>query len=106
MSMVSASTNSASYGNVSINGSNEDVRIGIYPNDVNFGFAGDITEVAMFDRALTSAEINQIYDYGLASNQSAGGDIKTLNGLAWASVKTKNGLANASIKTINGVTAN
>ena len=40
-------------------------------NHVNFGFSGDITQVAMFDRALSSDEINQIYDYGLASDQSA-----------------------------------
>lgn len=60
------------------------------------GFASAIfDDVAIFSRALSSGEISGIYN--------GTSNIKTINGLAYASVKTVNGLAIASVKSINGL---
>jgi len=66
-------------------------------------YAGSLDDTAIFSRALDSTEINDIMDNGLVG--SAGGVIKTYNGLAWGSVKTIKGLLAGSVKTINGAAA-
>lgn len=57
-------------------------------------------DVIIFNRALSSTEIAQVYN-GVAPSSTY---IKVMNGLARASVKTVDGLAVASMKTWNGLT--
>ena len=71
---------------------------------VNFGISdgtgaslvGKVDDISVFNRALTSTEISNLYNGNWTS-------IKTILGLTKASVKTINGLAIASVKTINGL---
>ena len=65
-----------------------------------------IDEVGVWNRVLTGPEITQLYNggAGLQYPFTAGPtNVKTWNGLAFASVKTINGLATGSIKTVNGL---
>lgn len=52
--------------------------------------------------AVADTYFNDVYSV-FYNYTAAGGDTKTVNGLAIASLKTFNGLAKASVKTINGV---
>lgn len=65
---------------------------------------GMIDECGIWSRALSGSEITSLYNSGsgLAYPFSTT-NIKTINGLAYASVKNVNGLAIASVKNINGL---
>lgn len=69
---------------------------GYYSVGSNEFSTGLFDDVAVFNRALTTTEINNLYNGTFTS-------IKTINGLAKASVKTFNGLVIASVKTFNGL---
>lgn len=70
--------------------------------DNGFPFGGiqlgtnDTGEMQFWDNGFPSG-----YQFPTVAPPSS--DIKTFNGLAYASTKTKNGLAVASIKTVNGL---
>lgn len=65
---------------------------------------GLIDDVCIFNRALTSTEVSDIYTYGCdGAGGGASSAVKSVNGLAKASVKEANSLANASVKTWRGL---
>jgi hypothetical protein len=67
--------------------------------------AGQIDECAVWNRAITTLEVTQLYNdgAGLQYPFTTPTSIKTINGLAVASVKVVDGLAIASVKTFNGL---
>lgn len=67
---------------------------------------GNIDEMGVWSRALTSTEITTLYNNGSGLQYPfilGPANLKTFNGLAAASIKTVNGLAIASVKSINGM---
>lgn len=67
-------------------------------------FDGMVDEVAIWDRALTSDEVTELYNSGNGlSYPFSSTSIKSFNGLAYSSVKSINGLAIASVKNKNGL---
>lgn len=66
---------------------------------------GDIDEVYLWTKALSSTEIADLYNSGNGNTyvERSTSAIKTWNGLPDGSVKTVNGLARSSIKTRNGL---
>lgn len=106
------------------NGTKTEVTVttaGVYNSGGDFGigrmgnftgwpyFDGIIDDAFFFNRALTDAEVGELYNSGtgteLATMTAPLGpaNLKTFNGLAKASIKTINGLAIASVKSINGL---
>lgn len=71
---------------------------------VGNGWIGAEDEVAIWSRALTSDERTALYNSGAGLQYPfVSTNIKSINGLAYASVKSWNGLAKSSIKNINGL---
>ena len=64
--------------------------------------AGGIIELYGED---TSGDAVQLTGYFTWEEEAVGGNIKTVNGIAWANVKSVNGVVKANIKSINGVSA-
>ena len=90
---VSTPANNAYFGSYSVNNST-----------FLYYFNGRLDEVGIWDRALSSTEITELYNSGAGLTYPFSTTaIKTVNGLAKASVKTVNGLAIASVKNFNGL---
>jgi hypothetical protein len=73
----------------------------------NRAWNGLFDDLAIFSRALTDAEVAELYNSGtgaeLETLVEAASNVKSVNGLARASVKSVKGLAIASVKSINGL---
>jgi hypothetical protein len=68
---------------------------------------GNIDEVGIWDRAISSTEVTSLYNSGVGKQypwaDSGPANLKSFNGLAKASIKSINGLAIASVKSVNGL---
>ncbi|HNV61388.1 MAG TPA: LamG domain-containing protein [Candidatus Cloacimonas acidaminovorans] len=83
------------------------LRLGAETASSNF-YDGSMDEVGIWSRALTSTEITELYNSGNGLQYPftvSAGNIKKINGIAWANVKKINGIAVANIKKVNGITA-
>jgi len=73
-------------------------------NTSNYFLNGAMDEFGIWSRALSDAEITELYNSGAGLQYPfSTSEIKTINGLAKASVKEVNGLAIASVKNWNGL---
>lgn len=59
-----------------------------------------LDEVGYWSRALSTAEVSELYNSGNGRSYSL---IKTINGLGYSAIKTTDGLAIAGLKTVNGL---
>lgn len=80
---------------------------GYYDGGSDLYFDGTLDDMAVWSRVLSDAELEEIYDAGVAgdplSTLLTSDNISTVGGIAWSSVATVGGVAAASIAKISGV---